>query len=130
MTSRILAILSHINMMNCDANGQCLQHIDNEQLYFIPFHSTSLGFFICSQFTYAIVVWNTLFTNQTKALMNYEQNYTTIAVIVIIMLIKSCNINIIIINNTIKTLLSPSYKTNGKQTMYKARYITYINNFI
>ena len=86
--------------------------------------------FICSQFTYAIVVWNTLFTNQTKALMNYEQNYTTIAVIVIIMLIKSCNINIIIINNTIKILLSPSYKTNGKQTMYKARYITYINNFI
>ena len=49
----------------------------------------------------------TLFTNQAKALMNYEQNYITIAVIVIIMLIKSCNINIIIINNTIKTLLSP-----------------------
>ena len=63
----------------------------------------------------------TLFTNQTKALMNYEQNYITIAVIVIIMLIKSCNINIIIINNTIKTLLSPSYKTNGKQAMHKAR---------
>ena len=53
--------------------------------------------------------------------MNYEQNYVTIAVIVIIMLLKSCNINIIIINNTIKILLLPSYKTNGKQAMYKAR---------
>ena len=49
----------------------------------------------------------TLFTIQTKALMNYEQNYITVAVIVIIMLITSCNINTIIINDTIKTLLSP-----------------------
>ena len=53
--------------------------------------------------------------------MNYEQNYVTIAVIVIMMLLKSYNINTIIINNTIKILLSPSYKTNGKLTMYKAR---------
>ena len=53
--------------------------------------------------------------------MNYEQNYITIAIIIIIMLIKNCHINIIIINNTIKTLLSPLTITNDKQAMYKSR---------
>ena len=32
-------------MNNCDANGQRLQHIDKEQLNFIPFHSTSVSCF-------------------------------------------------------------------------------------
>ena len=77
--------------------------------------------FICSQLLLQLLFGIKLFTNQTKTSMNYEQNYVTIAVIVIMMLLKSYNINTIIINNTIKILLSPSYKTNGKLTMYKAR---------
>ena len=68
-------------MMNCDANGQRLQHIDNEQLYFISFHSTSVGLFSSAlNLLMQLLSGITLFTNQTKALMNSEQNYITIAV--------------------------------------------------
>ena len=131
MTSRIFAILSYINIMNCDANGQRLQHIDNEQLYFIPFHSTSFGCFHLLSIYLCICCLEYIIYQPNKSINElWAELYNDSSHIVIIMLLKSCNINIIIINNTIKILLSPSYKTNGKQAMYKARYITYINNFI